>query len=274
MFFIFGSPRSGTTLLAQCLNAHPDLAIPHETDFIIPAAFIFDRVPDLGVRREILKLLIPQTAAFASSLGEYLDSADIHRIIEAGALNLAQFLDDIFAAVAHRAGVRLAGDKSPNDLLFLRMLIKVDGIPPGARIVHIVRDVRDVVSSLMERGWVPQIESYFSRFWSGSNLYLHNIFRAKENYHLVKFEEFVTEPARIVAGVCQHLGIDFVPQMLDPDRRHSRYKDVPHHRRLYEQISIAPIGEFRRKMNPDLIAQCEVQGAEAMAVFGYLAEKC
>ncbi len=38
MFFVFGSPRSGTTLMAQCLSSHTDIIIPHETDFI--CAFI------------------------------------------------------------------------------------------------------------------------------------------------------------------------------------------------------------------------------------------
>ena len=30
MFFIFGSPRSGTTLLAQCLSAHSEIIVPGE----------------------------------------------------------------------------------------------------------------------------------------------------------------------------------------------------------------------------------------------------
>jgi hypothetical protein len=46
MLFVFGSPRSGTTLLAQILNSHPEIVVPHETDFIIPFVFVFDRIPD------------------------------------------------------------------------------------------------------------------------------------------------------------------------------------------------------------------------------------
>ena len=175
--------------------------------------------------------------------------------------------------MARKAGARLAGDKSPNDLNFLRILTKVDGIPQSAKIIHIVRDVRDVVSSLMERGWVPQIESYFPRFWNGSNLYLHHLFRTKDNYHLVKFEEFVADPGKILGGVCRHLEVDYISQILEPDRRHPRYQDSPHHKRLYQPISTAPVGNFRSKMSPDLIALCEAQSAEAMATFGYSTER-
>ncbi len=30
MFFIFGMPRSGTTLIAQCLSAHTEIVVPYE----------------------------------------------------------------------------------------------------------------------------------------------------------------------------------------------------------------------------------------------------
>jgi hypothetical protein len=57
--------------------------------------------------------------------------------------------------------------------------------------------------------------------------------------------------------------------MLDPDRRHLRYKTSSHHKRLYQPISTAPVGNVPDKMSPDLIALCEAQGAEAMATFRY-----
>src|SRR5258706_15772466 len=38
MPIIIGSPRSGTTLLRFMLDAHPDLAIPPETGFLVPCA--------------------------------------------------------------------------------------------------------------------------------------------------------------------------------------------------------------------------------------------
>src|SRR5712691_10615366 len=38
MPIIIGCPRSGTTLLRFMLDAHPDLAIPPETGFLVPCA--------------------------------------------------------------------------------------------------------------------------------------------------------------------------------------------------------------------------------------------
>ena len=38
MFIIFGSPRSGTTLLASSLDQNDQLVVLDESDFIIPMA--------------------------------------------------------------------------------------------------------------------------------------------------------------------------------------------------------------------------------------------
>jgi len=46
MFVVFGSPRSGTTLLAATLNQNDNIIIPDETDFIIPLAFLLKTVKD------------------------------------------------------------------------------------------------------------------------------------------------------------------------------------------------------------------------------------
>jgi hypothetical protein len=42
-------PRSGTTLLRSLLNNHPDLAVPAETDFLIPVWTRRGRLGDLAV---------------------------------------------------------------------------------------------------------------------------------------------------------------------------------------------------------------------------------
>ncbi|MGC8495195.1 MAG: hypothetical protein ACP5SH_26050 [Syntrophobacteraceae bacterium] len=41
MFTILDSPRCGTTFLSTALNAHSEITIPEETDFIGPGSFCF-----------------------------------------------------------------------------------------------------------------------------------------------------------------------------------------------------------------------------------------
>jgi hypothetical protein len=271
MFIIFGSPRSGTTLLAQCLSAHPEVIVPHETDFIIPAAFVFDRIDDGVARRAILKPLITQSRAFRTSLGEHLDEAEISDIIDRHGDNLPSLLTAIYDAVAERAGAKEAGDKSPNDLMFIRVLLKLGGVLDRIKIVHIVRDIRDVLCSLAQRDWNNDTEAWFPRFWAVTNLYLHEQFRDAGNYYFVRYEDFVRHPARHLATLCGHLDVSgsYLPFMLDPGLRHPRYRAMPHHRTLYEPISDSAVGGYRNLLPPETIARCERQAAEAMATFAY-----
>jgi Sulfotransferase family len=269
MFFIFGSPRSGTTLLAQCLNNHPDIAIPHETDFIIPLAFVCDRIADPATGKAILTQLVTRSTAFRASIGEYLSEARVAEVIAASPYQAAHMIEALYSDIAAAAKAGLAGDKSPNDLLFLRMLIKVGGIAPDTKIVHLVRDVRDVMVSLRQTGWLADVDVYFARFWSNSNLYLHSLYRDQsERYALVRYEDMVREPQAWLRQICVFLGVAYRPEMLDSSRFHSRYRTLPHQAKLYAPISTENVGVFRG-LDPSTILLYETQAREALEVFGY-----
>jgi len=92
MFIIFGSPRSGTTLLAQVLAAHPDIVLPEETDVIIPCAFIFDRVHDAKPRKSMLSNIIVNSSKLSSTLGAYLSARDVVDIVDNNSGNLGELL--------------------------------------------------------------------------------------------------------------------------------------------------------------------------------------
>jgi hypothetical protein len=270
MFFIFGSPRSGTTLLAQTLSAHSDLVVPHETDFIIPLAFIFDRIKDEDVGRELITKMIVNTTTFARNIGEYVSADDIRTIVYSSQYELGKLLARIYAAVAKVAGRQLAGDKSPDDLLFLRMLVKTGGITPETKIIHIVRDIRDVMVSLTEQKWVASLDLYFPRFWSNSNLYLHSLYRdSPSQYMLIHYEELVSRPKHSLENACRHLGVEFQSSMLDPATYHPRYRKVAAHSRLYEPISSIKVGSHTDKLDKTLLRSYEKQAREGLEVFGY-----
>lgn len=45
--FLLSTYRSGTTLMRFCLDSHPDLAVPPETDFLSPLFSVLDDVPSM-----------------------------------------------------------------------------------------------------------------------------------------------------------------------------------------------------------------------------------
>lgn len=271
MFFIFGSPRSGTTLLAQSLNSHKDIVIPHETDFIIPMAFIFDRIRDPHTGKEIIGKLITQSVAFSTSIGEYLTANDIFKIVAECKYHPAAIITSLYAAISQRANAVIAGDKSPNDLLFLRMLLKGNGISPDMKIIHIVRDIRDVMVSLNSVGWGSDFDLYFPRFWSNSNLYLHTLYKTNPSqYMLIRYEDMVREPSEHFTKICSFLGTTFQSKMLDSRNFHSRYAGMSHHSKLFAPISTANIGAYKNVLSQETLGSYKRQAYEALVAFGYL----
>lgn len=272
MFFIFGTPRSGTTLIAQCLSAHPDILVPNETDFIVPAALIYDRIADPREVRAALKILIPNTRHFQISIGEYLSGADVAAIIDAFGDTFDSLMANLYAAVAAKGGAKLAGDKSPNDLPYVHAMQKHGLFNLPTQIIHVVRDVRDVLAAVLEQNWIPTEKDgalQFVHFWAHRNMNLHRMMKDEPNYLLVRYEDFTADPRLGMERILQQLGHDFQDGVLEEARRHPRYRGQAHHPFLYEPISTARAGSYKTRLSRDLRAMCEKEGVEAMALFGY-----
>ena len=133
--FVLGSPRSGTTFLAQAIGSLPGFV-------------------DLGEVAP-LKAAVPGLAVLAPE-------------------DCAQRLRRILA-IARRVG--LVGSARPVEQT-PELAHVAHALPlayPEARIVHIVRDGRDVASSLLEKGWLRPAQSQtddagiaygsYARFW-------------------------------------------------------------------------------------------------------------
>lgn len=270
MFFIFGSPRSGTTLMAQSLNQHDDICVPDETDFIIPIAFILDTVKEPSVGKSLIARLICHAKSFPSSVGEYLTAERVEAIVSGSAYELSDILNNIYSEVAAANGARIAGDKSPNDLNFMRIVVKQGMFQKDNRIVHIVRDVRDVMASLNRLNWANNLDLYFPRFWSNSNLYLHELFKHDtEKYFLVRYEDFVSDYSGWLRKICTFLGVPYQEKMTNHEERHTRYRSMSHHEHLFNPVTSARTGLYRDLLTKEAVANYQKQSHEALLKFGY-----
>lgn len=269
MFHVFSSPRSGSTLLAQCLSAHPALHVPDETDFIVPTAFVLDRIADPSLGRRLIGDFILGARRFPEGLGESLSPSEVRAIVASAPFD-RRIITELFAEVAKKCGKRLCGDKSPDDLLSLRILHKQGFLDPPSRVVHLVRDVREVMASLHQLDWVRDLDLYFARNWSDLNLYLYELLRGREHYILVRYEDLIADPREQLSRICRHLGFAFEEAMLDPRRRHARYRERPGHSRIYDPIRPDTEGPGRISMGPSHLAWYESQARDGLVTFGYL----
>jgi len=240
LVFVIGSPRSGTTFLAEAIGSLPGFV-------------------DLGELAPV-KAAVPDLAALPP--------------VEA-ARRLRRIL-----VVARRVGlvgsVR-AVEQTP-ELAHLATVLPLAF--PDSTIVHIVRDGRDVACSLLEKPWLKQEQpssddaglpyGSYARFWVEPDRRAEfevasdarraawvwrsyvTAARAAANAVEVRYEELAADPEAVAAAIGQRLGAP--PGLLTAalGRAHG-----------------GSVGRYRRDLTPEQLAEVEVEAGALLHELGY-----
>jgi hypothetical protein len=268
MFIIFGSPRSGTTFLRESMNQHPDIVVPHETDFIVPLAYLVDRITDADIGRRLVLNMIVATKGFAASLGRYLSADEVELHVMRADYTVPSILHALYSAVAEKSGAKIAGDKSPNDLGALGILQGTQVLNSHIKLVHIVRDVRDVMLSLQNTGWLNEhLAQSLPGIWNNTNLNLRRFaMQTPDNYFFIRYEDLVMNPAASLAPLCEFLGVPFDSNMLEWHNLGKDLRHLPHHRNLGQPPLVSRC--FAWKNKPENYSWA-VAATAALQEFGY-----
>ncbi|WP_188593731.1 sulfotransferase family protein [Paenibacillus silvae] len=274
IFIIFGSPRSGTTLLSTLLSANNYIHIPDETDFIVPLAFILNRIEDEAIGKSLISRMIVSSKRFSCSLGQSLSVNEVINIVWKSDYKLDSILSNLFNASAKNNGAMIGGDKSPNDLLNIRVLEETGLGSESIKIIHIVRDIRDVILSLKnvdwDVDWKDNIETFFPRMWCDSNLYLNQLYsKSEQKYTLIKYEDLLHEPHHILHQLTDFLGVPFDENMLEKSTRAQKYLNVSHHENVSKDIMKTRAYAWKENITQDMLDVIDKQASEAINFFGY-----
>ena len=208
IIFIGGAPRSGTTLMKNILDAHPDICSGPEFD-IMPEIV---RVWQLGVQ----KVREGRISAFLNEdqLRERFASL-VHSLLE-----------------PYRLGKNKAciAEKTPDNIL---VFTQINRLLPTAYLIHVIRDGRDVVSSMVgvaesyrhAQEKVPttikNVEAcaqtwrrYVSAPFERPEVFQSTEFQRK--YIEIRYENIIQDPEATLRYVCRRLEVDFSPSMLTP----------------------------------------------------------
>lgn len=268
MFIILGSPRSGTTLLATTLSLHSQVQVIDQTDFIVPMAFILDRIDNAAVGRKMLISLVLGSHYFADSIGKWLNEEDIQIAINSSDYRLDSILTRLYSMMGNKAGKPLCADKSVSDIGYYPILNRVGLFNSQIKIIHLVRDIRAVMCSLERLDWIKD-RGAFPRAWSNANLGLHQLLSGNDNYCFLKYEDLVSEPNQHLCALCSFLGLKVEDKMFDSQSRGLEYKKDDYHNHLQEPFMAQNATSWKQTLSLSTQALCEVQAAESLQYFGY-----
>jgi hypothetical protein len=268
--FVVGCGRSGTTLLRAMLDSHPELAIPGESYFVVELAARYRR---RALRRFPLDRFLDEIAAHERFRKWGVPEETLREVAaERRPRDFADAMRAVFASYARHQGKPRYGDKTPAYVLDLPLLAELF---PEGRFVHIIRDGRDVASSLLEiPNWGPEGIDHAAAYWRdrvaagrrvGSEL-------GAERYREVRYEDLVGDPDTTLRTICSFLELDYDPVMLRyPDRFDELTSSnlLPEQHQKLRRPPSSDVRDWRRELSSDDVRAFEGAAGELLADLGY-----
>jgi len=226
IFFILGRPRSGTTLLTQLFNAHPNVRIAPEFPIMLFLYQRFKKVKNwdeatirsfvdhvffyskFSLRRvENLKL---DKEFIISELFKYKDVGSIQLFLKS--INYYAF------SIYKKEETLWIGDKNPIYSIYTDRLRKIF---PEAKFICIIRDYRDNFISIRKLAEkeiaveAPILTLQVGRWRYFVRLFLECKRRFPDRYYILRYEDLVTEQESTFRSLCGFLGIAYDPSVFD-----------------------------------------------------------
>jgi hypothetical protein len=266
--FIVGMPRSGTKLLRTLLNQHPRVRIPDvETEFFPALVRWVAKHGPAESPRDFLALHAQlKDATYFDYRGSPMDW-HAWRDACAGRFDAAGLFEGFMRCEldAGRSSGIVWGDKSPSYVRDVRLLLDQF---PTARVVHIVRDVRDHCVS-MRKAWNKDVRRAAWR-WGIDVLEAHRVCseeaaRCRE----VKYEQLIAAPEETLRELCEFLGLDYYPRLAQLSRNVENLGDATGRTEIISDNA----RKYRTALSPAELEAVEALAWEAMRTMGYVPER-
>ena len=255
--FIGGAGRSGTTLFRAMLAAHPRIHCGPEAKL----------VPAMCAMRE----------AWWRSMGRDLQEAGVS----------PQILDDATRGFLDALMKGLGGDspriaeKTPHNVVHTETLARLF---PRARFIHVVRDGRAVVASLLEQDWMDPSTgerlAYCQDAGAAADYWATVVSEARRQgagvpgrYMEVRYEELVSDPRGVMERVLAWLGEPWDERVLEHERAgvalSSREASTP---QVVNAVHTASLEKWRRKLSPAQQRVVAERAGRVLRALGYVEE--
>jgi hypothetical protein len=254
--FVVGCGRSGTTLVREMLCRHSAFGGGPETLFFVKTL----------------------DTAYLSVLSE-VPEAEL-RDLRQRTHSIVEFAQEYHRAMAAREEKPRWVDKTP---MHVRALPRILRSFPNGRVIHVIRDGRDVVCSLRHH---PRERVYRGRIvpfeidrpveegagrWvrdTGGGRALAGHPRLEE----LRYEQLVIDPEGETRRICRFLEEPFEPAMLDPDGAAggaARAGVLINNPNAAEAVSGARMGRWKRDLSPAERRLVDRVGGELLIALGY-----
>jgi hypothetical protein len=276
--FIGGCPRSGTSILAFLIGQHPNVLAYMEpgpfyelfNTLVLKRRFplsLFRVVYSAHMPAKVVDSVSKQPAANGRDASSHFAASriwqELRHLRSPGHCSLraefAEFAQRLLGGFALSCGRQRWAVKRPTYLY--SHIDEIHAIHPDMKFIHVVRDGRDVIASIMRQPWVhrtPTRFDYAFRVWSSElnrgdaaamQVPVRNLFR-------IRLEDLVSSEDH-VRDLCEFMEEEYHPDM-----------QSYFHRRVGS--GSVHSGRWRKELTAHQIRKVEASGGDILARHGYI----
>lgn len=245
MIFVTGNSRSGTTMMANILEKHPDIFKFHELHFFEELWTPEENGEEL-TRSEALnlanRLLFAQRYDYIFKVTDrcYEEAEKIIQAMDSNSLKAINIYEAFLRYELLKNSCKIACEHTPRNVFYIGEILENF---PHAKIINMVRDPRDILlsqkrkwrRSYLRSGGRPLKETLralinyhpitISKLWNAA-ISAADKFRENNKVFTLRYEDLLRNPEKAVNRVCDFVGINYNQSLLDiPHTGSSNIKD-------------------------------------------------
>lgn len=266
-FLILCSGSSGSTLLSVLLDKHPliacgpEIGVFNKPDFYNTPFNEFQRKFPSWLNNGLPTDGHVRIYSFFFNKEAYFQTEESLNTLVQNSNSLKDFIDNFYKDYLNKRGKKIWGEKTGSNAYCILEFLK---LYPNAKIIHLVRDPRDTVCSLYNRAIkVNNYESGFAAVHAVSHWLYNNAASLQvkdlDNYMLVRYEDLVNQPKKVMKDISSHLEISYTEKFFSPEidnywknfsegNVHKSWTNTP----LGGKLSNKSIGKYKTELNNDL----------------------
>jgi hypothetical protein len=269
--FIVGCPRSGTSYLYHLLLSAGGFAEfrtqMNVFDVLEP---IYGNLGNPKNRTRMMNEWLRSKAFDVSGL----QAENIKAAVMSGCRSGSDFLRIVMEEIARKQGVDRWIDSTPTNIPHL-LRIKKDF--PDARVIHIIRDARDVALSLDKRGWSRPLPWDRNHSLVAAGFYWEWIVRKgrklgfllQPDYLETRYEDLVNQPSETLERLAVFLHHDLDYKRIQQTSIGSVRSPLTSFKEDLEGGQFSPVGRWKDKFPPHQLALFENAVGAYMQELGY-----
>lgn len=274
VFFIVGTPKSGTTWLQNILNGHPNVLCPGESNFNMIARFLVKMADNYN--RDIINI---NDKYIGHSNGYALFANDDVNYLFVSAIAL------LFSNLHGDSKIEVVGTKNPDYMTAMETTVD---LLPDLKYVHIIRDGRDVSVSAwfhnlrVNPTGLKQRFSHFQNYvesiaqsWASDVQKARSFGRSyPKQYFELHYEDLHRDPELVIQRLLEFLCVDYSQRMVDQCRQSGLFEKLSKGRKRGQEnrssfFRKGIIGDWKNHFNQECIDTFIQYGGDLLREMGY-----